>query len=270
MAVCTYLCSSHAVLIVAKTRRFMNNKEHDSGRAEDIRMFKLFIVEDDKVLVNLLEEHLHKFGYETRAVEEFDTVKAQFEQFSPHLVLMDVNLPKFDGYYWCRQIRSLSTCPILFISARAGKMDQVMALENGADDYITKPFDYEIVTAKINSQLRRAYGSYAAQANDRTITVEGLMLDPDRLLLTWKEANIELSFTEVKIIEELMKKAGQVVSRDRLLEKIWDDQTFVDDNTLNVYVTRVRKKLSALAIEEAVQTIRGQGYRMQPNWGMPS
>lgn len=229
-------------------------------------MFKLLIIEDDKQLVRLLEEHLHKFGYETQAVIDFETVRETFEQFAPHLVLLDVNLPKYDGYYWCRQIRRVSTCPILFISARDGKMDQVMALDNGADDYITKPFDYEIVTAKIGSQLRRAYGTYAGPPNERTVTVAGLTLDVERLALSFRGAKVELSHTEAKILDELLKKAERVVSRDRLLEKIWDDQTFVDDNTLNVYVTRVRKKLASLGIADAIQTIRGQGYRLYPDW----
>ncbi|MBD0382416.1 response regulator transcription factor [Paenibacillus sedimenti] len=233
-------------------------------------MFKIFIVEDDKRLVSLLEEHLHKFGFDTRSVVNFEAVRSEFEQFSPHLVLLDVNLPKFDGYYWCRQIRSLSTCPILFISARDSKMDQVMALENGADDYITKPFDYEIVLAKINSQLRRAYGTYANSHQERTIAVAGLMLDVGRLVLSLSEQKIELSHTEAKILDELMRKSEQIVSRDRLLEKIWDDQTFVDDNTLNVYMNRVRKKLVLLDIHDALQTVRGQGYRLYPNWGSES
>ncbi|MCQ6561857.1 response regulator transcription factor [Paenibacillus mendelii] len=230
-------------------------------------MFKILLIEDDKALVSLLVEHLHKFGYETEAVVDFDRVREQFEQFSPHLVLLDVNLPKFDGYYWCRQIRNLSTCPILFISARDGKMDQVMALENGADDYITKPFDYEIAMAKIKSQLRRAYGTYAGSLNERTISVEGLTLDVERLALSLNDDTVELSHTEAKIVDELLKKAGKLVSRDRLLEKIWDDQAFVDDNTLNVYVNRVRKKLTQLGIDDALQTIRGQGYRLNPSWG---
>jgi DNA-binding response OmpR family regulator len=232
-----------------------------------IWMFKIFIIEDDKQLVNLLKEHLHKFGYDVQSVDNFEEVRNQFEQYSPHLVLLDVNLPKFDGYYWCRQIRSISTCPILFISARDSKMDQVMALDNGADDYITKPFDYEIVTAKINSQLRRAYGQYASTENGRSYTVHGLTLDVERLQLSLNEQTIELSLTEAKILDELMKKSERVVSRDRLLEKIWDDQAFVDDNTLNVYVTRVRKKLTLLGINDAIQTIRGQGYRLIPDWG---
>lgn len=230
-------------------------------------MFKIFIIEDDKQLVRLLEDHLNKFDFDVKSVDNFETVGSQFEQYEPHLVLLDVNLPKYDGYYWCRQIRNLSTCPILFISAREGKMDQVMALENGGDDYITKPFDFEIVIAKINSHLRRAYGSYAASQNSRTITVGGLQLDVERMILTFNDENIELSHTEAKILDELMKKSERVVSRDRLLEKIWDDQVFVDDNTLNVYITRVRRKLAALHISNAVQTIRGKGYRFISYWG---
>ncbi|GGF92364.1 DNA-binding response regulator [Paenibacillus albidus] len=230
-------------------------------------MFKIFIIEDDSGLVSLLQDYLHKFGYETRAVQDFERVRTEFETFEPHLVLLDVNLPKYDGYYWCRQIRGISTCPILFISARDGKMEQVMALDNGADDYITKPFDYEIAMAKIKSHLRRAYGTYAGSSNDRSLTVAGVTLDVERLMLLRGSAKIDLSHTEAKILDELMKKAGILVSRDRLLEKIWDDQAFVDENTLNVYVTRVRKKLGALGITEGLQTVRGQGYRLTPDWG---
>lgn len=230
-------------------------------------MFKIYIVEDDKQLVVLLEQYLHRFGYSTYAAQDFDAVKAEFARYAPHLVLLDVNLPKYDGYYWCRQIRNLSTCPIVFLSAREGKMDQVMALENGGDDYITKPFDYDIVIAKIKSQLRRAYGTYAGNGDERAVTVAGLRLDRERLYLSLREQRVELSLTEVKILDELMSKCEQVVSRDRLLEKIWDEQIFVDDNTLNVYVTRVRKKLAVLGIGEALQTVRGQGYRLVPHWG---
>jgi two-component system, OmpR family, response regulator YxdJ len=229
-------------------------------------MFKIFIVEDDVKLVSLLNDFLKKYEYEPYAVKNFDTVLDQFEQFEPHIVLLDVNLPKYDGYYWCRQIRNSSTCPILFVSARDAKMDQVMALENGADDYITKPFDYEIVLAKIKSQLRRAYGAYAANQDGRAIKVNGLVLDVERLELKLAANKIELSHTEARIVEELMNKADRVVSRERLLEKIWDDQVFVDDNTLNVYITRVRKKLATLDIHDAIQTVRGKGYQMKTNW----
>ena len=172
-------------------------------------MEKIFIVEDDLKLVSLLEDFLNKYEYETYAVKDFDQVLSQFEQVHPHLVLMDVNLPKFDGYYWCRQVRNLSTCPILFVSARDAKMDQVMALENGADDYITKPFDYEIVLAKIKSQLRRAYGSYALSQVERKIEVQDLILDIERLELLFGEQQIDLSHTEARILEELMSKVDR-------------------------------------------------------------
>lgn len=230
-------------------------------------MFKIFIVEDDAKLVSLLKDFLSKYEYEIDAVTDFSTVLVQFEQFEPHIVLLDVNLPKYDGYYWCRQIRKKSTCPILFVSARDAKMDQVMALENGADDYITKPFEYEIVLAKIKSQLRRAYGSYAANQNGWTLKVNDLVLDVERLELCQGKRKVELSHTEARILEELMKKADRVVSRERLLEKIWDDQVFVDDNTLNVYITRVRKKLAQHHIQDALQTVRGKGYQLKTNWG---
>ncbi|MBM7586130.1 DNA-binding response OmpR family regulator [Bacillus pakistanensis] len=229
-------------------------------------MFKILIVEDDVKLVSLLEDFLYKYGYEPCTVKSFDTVLAEFEQFEPHIVLLDVNLPKYDGYYWCRQIRKISTCPILFVSARDAKMDQVMALENGADDYITKPFDYEIVLAKIKSQLRRAYGSYAVNQNGWTVKVNDLVLDVERLELRLGEKKVELSHTEARILEELMNKADRVVGRERLLGKIWDDQVFVDDNTLNVYITRVRKKLAQHDIHDALQTVRGRGYLLTTSW----
>lgn len=230
-------------------------------------MFKIFIVEDDAKLVSLLKDFLTKYEYEAYSVNDFVTVLEQFEQFEPHLVLLDVNLPKYDGYYWCRQFRKTSTCPILFVSARDAKMDQVMALENGADDYITKPFDYEIVLAKIKSHLRRAYGSFAINQSDWTLKVNGLVLDVERLELRLGEKKVELSHTEARILEELMNKAERVVTRERLLGKIWDDQMFVDDNTLNVYITRVRKKLAQHNIKGALQTVRGKGYQLKTNWG---
>lgn len=230
-------------------------------------MFKIFIVEDDEMLVSLLENLIQKYGYETYSVKNFDRVLEDFEQLEPHLVLLDINLPRFDGYEWCRQIRTISNCPILFISARDSKMDQVMALEYGADDYLTKPFDYEIALAKIKSHLRRAYGSYAIQQNQRLIEVEGLYLDIDRLTLSWETKKMTLRHTEAKILDLLMNQVACVVSRDHLLEKIWDDQAFVDENTLNVYMRRVRSKLNQLQIYDAIQTIRGQGYRLLPVWG---
>ncbi|MGF9905616.1 response regulator transcription factor [Brevibacillus porteri] len=228
-------------------------------------MSTIMIVEDDPKINQLLQEQLEKYGFQTVNVEHFDRVMEVFNQGRPDLVLLDVNLPKFDGFYWCRQMRQESNCPILFISARESKMDQVMALENGADDYITKPFDYDVVLAKIRSQLRRAYGQYAPQEGERTVEVAGLKLFLERMELSMHDTKIELSKKEALLLEALMNQHPRVVSRERLLEKLWDEQ-FVDENTLNVYITRVRGKLKDLGLEGAVETVRGSGYRLRATW----
>ncbi|OAS17967.1 response regulator transcription factor [Paenibacillus oryzisoli] len=229
-------------------------------------MFSILIVEDDLKLAQLLQSYMEKYGYRAEAVHEFDQVLDVFRRIGPDLVLLDVNLPHYDGYYWCRQIRTVSICPILFISARDGKMEQVMALENGADDYIAKPFDYEVVMAKIKSQLRRAYGSYASNKRERTVECTGLVLYPERFELTLSGKTVDLSHKESMLMELLMESSSKVVSRNWLLEKLWDGQQFVDDNTLNVNITRIRKKLSDLGIEEALETVRGTGYKLRPIW----
>ncbi|MMZ60216.1 Response regulator protein GraR [compost metagenome] len=219
------------------------------------------IVEDDTKIAELLHSHIEKYGYEATVTKDFNHVLDLFRNIMPDLVLLDVNLPSFDGYYWCRQIRSISTCPILFISARAGEMDQVMALENGADDYITKPFYYDVVMAKIRSHLRRSYGAYAPKMEERIVEQEGLILYPERMELKLGEQITTLTKKEAVLLETLLKRFPRVVSRETLLEKLWDDQSYVDDNTLNVNITRVRKKLQELGIHDAIETVRGAGYR---------
>ena len=229
-------------------------------------MAKILIIEDDPKIALLLQNHLKKYGYQASITEDFDAIIETFEAVEPDLVLLDINLPSFDGFYWCRQIRKISTCPILFVSARSGEMDQVMALENGADDFITKPFAYEVVTAKIRSNLRRAYGEYAPKVKERILEMNGLNLYIERLEIEKAGQIIPLTKKEAILLEMLMDRAPKVVSRDVLLEKLWDDQSFVDENTLNVNVTRVRKKLQELDIYDAIETIRGAGYRLVSNW----
>ncbi|WP_019910240.1 response regulator transcription factor [Paenibacillus sp. HW567] len=229
-------------------------------------MFKIMIVEDDPKIADLLLSGIQKYGYEVVKVKDFHQVLQEFEQVKPQLVLLDINLPSYDGYYWCRQIRSVSTCPVLFISAREGEMDQIMALENGGDDYITKPFHSGVVLAKIHSHLRRAYGEYAARREEPVMEHEGLILYPERLELQLGQSTVTLTKKEADIIESLMERYPRVASREALLEKLWDPQAFVDENTLNVNITRVRKKLQELGIEEAVLTVRGSGYRLNVTW----
>ncbi|GIN58763.1 response regulator transcription factor [Lederbergia ruris] len=229
-------------------------------------MAKILIIEDDPKIAQLLQNHLEKYGFEAVITEQFDKILDFFKEIQPDLVLLDINLPSFDGFYWCRQIRQISTCPILFISARSGEMDQVMALENGGDDFITKPFHYEIVMAKIRSSLRRAYGEYAPKVKERIVELDGLVLYVERMEVTKDGQTVPLTKKEAVLLEMLMKRSPRIASREAILEKLWDDQSFVDENTLNVNVTRVRKKLQELGIVEAIETVRGAGYRLIPNW----
>lgn len=230
-------------------------------------MATILIVEDDPKIVYLLQTHLAKYSYAVVALKDFAHVLEEFKRLQPDLVLLDINLPYFDGFYWCRQIRAVSHCPILFVSAREGPMDQVMALENGADDYITKPFSYEVVVAKVRSHLRRAYGDYASSRDERTIEYKGLLLYPERLQVQIGAQSVKVGKKEAQLLACLLEHGDRVVSRERLLEVLWDEDTFVEENTLNVYVTRVRKKLQELSIEGALETVRGSGYRLSSVWG---
>ncbi|WP_429371873.1 response regulator transcription factor [Paenibacillus sp. DS2015] len=225
-------------------------------------METIFIIEDDAKLAGLLSAYLSKYEYNAIIVDDFNNVLEAFKKSSADLVLLDVNLPKYDGFYWCRQIRQSSLCPILFISARDSGMDQVMALENGGDDYITKPFHYEVVLAKIRSHLRRAYGSYAQTQGERMLHSGALTLFPERYTIQYAGESMELTQKEAILMEALLLKEGRVVTREKLLDLMWVDQHFIDDNTLNVYITRVRKKLKDLGLGDVVETVRGAGYRL--------
>ncbi|WP_028776878.1 response regulator transcription factor [Shimazuella kribbensis] len=230
-------------------------------------MVRILIVEDDEQISLRLQAMLKKYGYEAYCAVDFQKITKIFSEIQPNLVLLDVNLPYFDGFYWCRQLRLLSNCPILFISAREGKMDQIMALENGADDYITKPFELDVVIAKIRSHLRRAYGEYALSNAERLLNINGLILYLDRFELVYRGEKIELTKKELVLMEVLMNAGDRVMSRDHLLEKLWDEHTFVDENTLSVYITRIRKKMKLIGLVGAVETVRGVGYRLLKVWG---
>ncbi|MCC0783396.1 response regulator transcription factor [Clostridioides sp. ES-S-0108-01] len=228
--------------------------------------YKVYIVEDDISISTLLKDYIEKYGFEVIVEENFDNIMITFESFKPDLVLLDVNLPKFDGFYWCRCIRQQSNLPIIFISARDGNVDQIRALESGADDYITKPFYYDVVMAKIKSHIRRVYGEYSPKIDERIVELDGLKFYPERLELELNGKNLIITKKEGILIECLIKRYPKVVSRDYLLEKIWDDIEFVEENTLNVNVSRIRKRFEELGIDNAVQTVRGLGYKLNKNW----
>ncbi|WP_409344113.1 winged helix-turn-helix domain-containing protein [Paenibacillus sp. MBLB4367] len=230
-------------------------------------MYRIMIIEDDDKIASILKEYIVKYGYEVVRAVRFRDLKQEFADTKPNLVLLDINLPHFDGFYWCRQIRTVSNVPIIFLSARVGDMDQVMAIENGGDDYLTKPFHLDVVMAKIKSALRRAYGEYApSAASSDELEANGLTLDRAKNVVEWNGNRADLSRNECLLLAALVAKAGRIVTREDLLEALWDDVHFVDDNTLTVNVTRVRKKLEELGLPKAIETVRGQGYRLDTAW----
>ncbi|MBU5227789.1 response regulator transcription factor [Clostridium senegalense] len=229
-------------------------------------MYNIMLVEDDVKLGTLMKNHIEKYGYEVCVVNDFLNIKGEFIKNDPQIVLMDINLPFYDGFYWCRDIRTLSNVPIIFISSRESDMDQVMAIENGGDDYITKPFSYDLLMAKIKSVIRRVYGSYSESTNNEMFEVNGLFIYINQNVVEFNKKNIELSKKEFQLLYCLLKNVNKIVSRETLLEVLWNDVDFVDDNTLSVNITRLRKRLEELDIIDVIETKRGQGYRIIDNW----
>ena len=223
-------------------------------------MYKVLLVEDDSSISELLANHIEKYGIECFVCTDFDNVSKQFTKFNPHLVLMDVNLPKYDGFYWCRKLRQISKCPIIFISARLGDIDQVYAMENGADDYITKPFSFDIVLAKINANLRRVYGDYAKDQQERILIKGSLIFYLESLILQNDDKKIMLTKKEGTLTVALIENFPKVLSREKLLAKLWDDESFVEENTLNVNVARLRKKFVEIHAKVEIEAVRGIGY----------
>ncbi len=229
-------------------------------------MYKIFVIEDDKKIVNLIEDRLNRYGYNVVTVKDYSNIKSEFMKENPHLVLLDINLPNYDGFFWCREIRTVSNVPIIFISARFSDMDQVMAIENGGDDYIIKPFSFDLLLAKIKGVLRRTYGEYAENRSKDVYEVDGVYLYKTQNIVEWKGEKIELSKKEFALLYILISNLNGIVSREALLEELWDDMDFVDDNTLSVNIARLRKRLEDIGIYNAIETKRGQGYSMVKTW----
>lgn len=234
-------------------------------------MYTLFLVEDDAALCALLKDALGRYGFLVAVAEGdvFPRLLEAVQALQPHLILLDINLPAYDGFYWARRIRTVTKVPILFISARGDPIDQVRALEHGGDDYIVKPFHMEVLIAKVHALLRRTYGELA-EVGEGIRTYEGLTVDLARHELAYRSQRVPLTPTEVRLMAKFIEARGAVVPRDELLLAAWDERTFVDDNTLTVNVTRLRQKLKSLGLPEAILTVRGIGYRLHlPDEGWP-
>ena len=219
---------------------------------------KILLIEDDIKLKEYIGEYLSAYDYNVYTIDNFNNVMESVEEIKPNLIILDINLPKFDGFYYLKLIRNKSKTPVIILSARSDEGEQIRGMELGADDYITKPFVVGILLAKINALLRRV-NEYIDEGK-LTDDTKDLYLIHESMKLRYKEDIIELTKNEYRILNILLTKEGQIVTREEILEALWDDAVFVDDNTLTVNMTRVKKKLSDLGIKNAIITKRGVGY----------
>lgn len=220
-------------------------------------MYRIFCVEDDETIGKMIKRHLEKWEYDVHVAKNLSQVMTEFAAFDPQLVLMDIRLPFYNGYYWCTEIRKVSNVPVIFLSSVADNMNIVMAMNMGADDFIAKPFDQSVLIAKIQAMLRRTY-DFAPAAP--VLEHRGALLNTGDNTLTYNNERIELSKNEYRILLVLMKNKGNVVSREKLMQSLWETDSFIDDNTLTVNVNRLRKKLDAAGLEAFVKTKFGVGY----------
>lgn len=219
---------------------------------------KIMIVEDDSTIRDLVNESLKKWGFQTITVDNFDQILQQFLSSKPQLILMDINLPAYDGFYWCNQIREVSKVPIIFLSSRNTPLDMVMAMNMGGDDYIQKPFHMDVLIAKVSALLRRTY-SYTA-IDWAVMEHDGVILDMQDGSLSYEDQKVQLTKTEFSIMKILMQNQGTIVDRKKIMRSLWKDERFVDDNTLTVNIVRLRKKLNELGKKNFILTKKGQGY----------
>ena len=220
-------------------------------------MYKIFIVEDDPGIAGGIKSRTEAWGLEAKIAEDFRNVLAEFSEYRPHLVLLDITLPFFNGYHWCTEIRRNSKVPIIFISSASDNMNIVMAMNMGADDFIAKPFDENVLTAKIQALLRRTY-DFADSVP--IIEHKGAILNTGDGTLTYEKELITLSKNEYRILLCLMENKGKIVSREKLMEKLWKTDIFVDENTLTVNINRLRKKLESAGLKNFITTKFGMGY----------
>lgn len=222
---------------------------------------KIMIIEDDVTIRDLLSDTINKWSFDVVKIEEFDRITETFIQENPHLLLLDINLPFFDGFHWCRQIREISQVPIIFLSSRNTPMDMVMAMNMGGDDFIQKPFDTDVLLAKINALLRRSYSYTNFETN--VLEYEGVVLNLKDREVVYRDRKTELTKTEFVILKLLMEHKESIVHRTKIMRTLWKDENFIDNNTLTVNIARLRKKLIELGKEDFITTKKGEGYSIK-------
>ena len=220
--------------------------------------YRIYLVEDDRMLAEEIVRLLVKWGYDVQIVDKFDNILEEFLAVQPHVILMDINIPSFDGFYWCKKIREISGVPIIYISSRDSSMDVIMGMNNGGDDYLTKPFDNAILVAKLQAIIRRTY-EYSIR-EPHVLCCQGLPLQLDEGVASYNDKQCELTKNELKILKLLLENQGKVVTREALMRSLWDDAIYVNENTLTVNVNRVRFKLEELGLQSFITTKKGMGY----------
>lgn len=219
--------------------------------------YRIFIVEDDAVIAGEVSGYLARWGYDVACAQDFRDVLTEFTGYRPHLVLLDIGLPFYNGHYWCAQIRQVSQVPVIFVSSASDNMNIVMAVNLGADDFVVKPFELEVLSAKVQALLRRAY-TFRNQTD--VCQYNGLILDLSDASLLVNGQKLELTRNEFRIMQILLENGGKPVSREAIMKRLWDNDCFVDDNTLTVNMTRLRKKMESVSASQHIQTRKGLGY----------
>lgn len=220
-------------------------------------MHKIMIIEDDKIIGETIEKYLMNWGFRVKIAENFNKITEEFIHYDPQLVLLDIGLPFFNGFYWCTEIRKISKVPIIFISSGDTSMNIVMAMNMGGDDFISKPFDLSVLVAKVQALLRRTY-DFQGQTN--LLEHKGAILNMGEGTLVYEDHRLDLTKNDLKILQLLLENKGKTVGRDVLMKRLWDSDCFIDDNTLTVNVTRLRKKLEELGLMGFIKTKKGSGY----------
>lgn len=222
--------------------------------------YRIFLVEDDASIVDVLSRQLTRWNFDIYPIQDFENVLEEFYKCNPHLVLMDISLPFYDGYYWCHKIRQISKTPVVFLSSAGDDLNQVMALNMGADDFIVKPFRLEFAVAKIQAMLRR---TYTFGKNSDILFCGSISLNLNEAVLSFNDQQIQLSKNEFRLMQILMEYSGKIVTREELIQKLWETENFIDDNTLTVNMARLRKRLEGIGLGNIILTKKGMGYFLE-------
>ena len=220
-------------------------------------MYRIYIIEDDSIIAGKIKEHMTNWGFEARCASDFRNIMGEFAEYDPHMVLLDISLPFFNGYHWCEEIRRVSKVPVIFLSSAADNMNIIMAMSMGGDDFIAKPFDMNVLVAKVQAVLRRTY-DFGGQT--QVIEHRGALLNMSDASLVYNGEPVELTRNDYKLLLTLMENRGSIVSRETLMEKLWETDCFVDENTLTVNIARLRKKLDSAGLTGFITTKKGIGY----------